>query len=305
MLCSPPLQVNEKVSAVWTDRESEIAAALFRCPRTSEQILGSSRSFHSRPFGSLGRLQNRLAALQHQGCISRRRYRRSIEKGNSFYYQLTLAGYRQWRADASAQPPRKRFFAEVSEPHHHHQYDLARFWTATENFAADAGYTIGSVQPEGSFSLTDGTAVIQHDGLLPLVSQSGRVFWVFLELDRSTERLTSSRDDVRHWRKVLNVYDHLANHLPAGESFRVWAVCSGSRQRAANIAELFGEVTDRENRQLLLSFPLEEFVASSNGLLYPLAQDHRRDRQLLLPRGGQYFMGKQPANWVEMLTACR
>jgi len=284
----------------WQQRDDCIAESLFRTPAITEQLLYVSQTWQQ-PFGSLRRVQERLADLIEAGWVQQHRYRTSSKIGGSFYYQLTLAGYRTWLGDDRARPPTERFFYERSDTRHRHTYALSQYISHLMVVAHRRGFTIEDYWPEGAVSLTHGEETVEPDGYYSLVSPAGRRFPQYLEVDRSTKRCTTKVGYDKTWSKCNRVYDGCQNFAHQ-ERYRVVTVTTQSQRRVNNILGQFGLETSNYNRQLYLGIYLDDFLQEDDALCHPIFADHRRTRVSLVPPSASVLPPSRTPTTLESFT---
>jgi len=263
-------------------RDEWLAEFLFRTPATSEQVLAVSQTWPW-PFFSLRRVQQRLADHVEAGWAQKHRYKTSTRIGGTFYYQLTLTGYRTYLADEYAKPPTERFFYERADARHRHTFALAQFITHLTVAAHRHGFRVEDYRPEGTVSLSFGEETVQPDGQYCLVSPAGRRFLQRVELDRSTKRQTTQVGYDKTWAKCNRVYDGWQDLHPE-QSSRTVVVTTESRLRVENILTQFAQQTSNFNRSLYLGIWLDDFLATKDALCQPVFDDHRGRLLPLIPR---------------------
>jgi len=272
----------KKLRRVWTPREDDIAAFLFRTPATTEQLFAVSQTW-TQPFASLDRTQRRLKNLERTGWVSRSRYATASQFGGIYFYQLTLKGYRLWRCEPNAAAPTKRFFTPAADMVHRHQFAKAQFLTHLTVAAHARGFHIENEKPENTLTIQVADQAIRPDHYLELVGPYGRRFRRFFEFDRSTETQLSTARLHNTWTQKNLVYNAYQDLLGRACRFRVVPVTTASRERLVNILQLFSQQTTIPNRQLYIGVYLDDFLAEGDALCHPIFADHRQPHVALIP----------------------
>lgn len=261
-----------------TARDYEIFRMLERSPFTVRQLRALSATFAVR-FGSDRYLQTRLAQLARAELLHRYRYAATARCGE-FYYTLTSESFRLLHGQDAALPS-LGMFREVGIARHHHTHSLAEFVVHTIVAARAVGVTIEDFIRENGLQLAVGEERLSPDTAFTLSVPSRPPFLFYVELDNSTEPLTSPRER-DSWLGKLRFYEKLQS--TAGSRFRVLGLITRSTARLRNIIALAASVAVNPQRSMFLGANLADFLDHATPLTSPLFTDHRGLRMALLPK---------------------
>jgi hypothetical protein len=260
-----------------TSRDVEIFSALERCPLTVRQLRRLSVTFCV-AFGSDRRMQDRLAALTRSDLLHRFRYA-SMEGSGQFYYTLSPEGYRVLHGH-DAQLPSPGMFRETGIARQHHTHCLSEFLVHTLVAAHRAGIDLAAFHRENALRLSLGEEHLYPDSTLTLTLCGRTGFTFYIELDNSTEPLTSPREH-DSWVRKLRFYE--AHQDRSDFRFRVLGLITKSPQRLRNLLSLAESMARNRQRSLFYGVSLPDYLASEEPLTSPLFTDHRGQRLGLLP----------------------
>jgi len=262
-----------------TARDLEILVALDRCPLTVVQLLKLSQAF-ARPFTDERRVRERMLVLCTAGRVRRWLYA-TAGAGAQGYYRLTPLGYCLLHG-SEAVPPVKRHFSPVALAHQHHTCRLADFVVHTAVAAHRAGIAFTGYYGENTVRLQVGEESLWPDASFQLVLPGGAAFGYFLEVDNSTERVRSDKDQ-DSWRRKILLYDRFQDSC--GKRFRVLVATTRSRERLRHILDTAAETVQNRNRRLLYGIYLPAYLQEQDALRVPCFRDHLgRPTALLYPR---------------------
>ena len=261
-----------------TARDHEILRVVECCPLTVRQLRALSVTFAT-PFGSERRLQDRLALLTRAGLLHRFRYA-ATDGASQFYHTLSPESWRLLHGQ-DAELPSPGLFREVGIGRQYHTHRLADFIVRTIVVAHEAQVTIGDFTRENALKLAIAEEHLCPDCSFTLTQPGWPAFRFYVELDNSTEPLTSptQRDS---WLKKLRFYEALQNR--SHPRFRVLGVITRSQHRLTNIAALAASVAANPQRSLFYGVYLPDFLRHPTPLSAPLFTDHRGLHVSLLPR---------------------
>ena len=260
-----------------TGRDVEMFSALDRCPLTVRQLRLLSLTFAA-AFGSDRRLQDRLALLARAGLLRRFRYA-STEGSGQFYYTLSPESYRLLHGP-DAILPTSGVFQEIGVARQLHSMRLADFIVHTRLAAFHADIPLADFHRENQLRLTLGPESLYPDCSFTLTAPGRPPFLFYVELDNSTEPLTSPKER-DSWQRKLRLYEALQD--AAAARFRVLGLVTRSQQRLTNIAALAAGMTRNPHRSLFYGVYLPTYLASPTPLTLPLFTDHRGGASSLLP----------------------
>ena len=263
--------------AYLTQRDHDLLTAVERTPITVHQLRALSVTF-SAAFGSERRLQDRLMILTRAGLLRRFRYA-ATEGVGRYYYVLTAESYR-FLHGSEAHLPSPGLFRDVGIARQHHTRCLADFVVRTLVACHQASVLVGGFARENSLKLTVGEESLYPDCAFTCCLPD-REFLYYIELDNSTEPLTSPRER-DSWQRKLAFYEHLQDL--SSTRFRVLGLITRSSARLRNIVALAGATAKNPNRSLFYGAVLADFVRCESPLFTPLFTDHRGLHVSLLPQ---------------------
>ena len=177
-------------TAYLTPRDLELLTAIERSPLTVRQIRTLSVTFRT-AFGSERRLQDRMTILTRAGLLHRDRYA-ATEATGQYYYTLTHESYRLLHGSEAALPS-PGLFRDIGIARQHHTRCLADFVVRTFVACHQSGVVVGGFSRENTLKLTVGEEHLYPDCAFTCCLPD-REFLYYVELDNSTEPLTSPRD---------------------------------------------------------------------------------------------------------------
>lgn len=273
-----------------TTRDRDILAALDLCPLEAKDLLALSETF-AQPFSSLDRVRKTLQRLQAARQMQGWRYATITESGGAApnYFKLTRDGYRTLHEDDAARPPTKRYLSETRVGRHHHQRCLTHYIVKTHVAAHRLGLHIADSFPENTYRIDTPLGALFPDRRFTIVTPAGESFVNCLELDNSTETLTS-RWDVDSIELKLKKYLH---DLAACEfDYRVQFVVTRSRQRLQHLRELATRLQPAIKYAPFYLVHLDDYLRAAQPFLAPIFVSSRsaqiglfRSQTELLSRG--------------------
>ena len=261
-----------------TARDYAVLQAIERCPLTARQLRAHSVTFPMK-FGSDRRLQDRLARLTRAGLLRRFRYA-ATEGSGQFYHTLSAESFRLLHGQ-DIPLPSPGLFREIGIGRQHHTKSLADFVVRTSVAAHEAQVTVENMARENALRLSIAQESLYPDGSFTLNVPGRPPFLFYVELDNSTEVLTSptQRDS---WLKKLHFYEALQNSMST--RFRVLGLITRSQKRLENIAMLAASVAANPQRSLFYGAYLPDYLQHPTPLAAPLFTDHRGLHISLIPQ---------------------
>lgn len=252
-----------------TPRDTDILAALERCPLTASQLQKLSGTFEA-PFNSDRAVRRRVQILADMGLV-RTHQCAVIRRGMLNYYTLAPAGF--LALYGSDEPlPHNRLFSAVSLSRLPHTQALAEVIVHTAVAAHRSGIQVSGFCRENSVCLSVGSDSLYPDSAFQLITPDGRAFSILLELDNVTERVRSQRS-LDSWERKLRLYEAYQNHCP--KRFRVVVVTTGTMQRVQHILALAGQLAQNPERSLVYGITLDHFLETQASLTTRCFLDHR------------------------------
>ena len=126
------------------------------------------------------------------------------------YYKLTREGFRLLRGNVAE--PSASFFAEISVSRQKHTRALAEVVAHTLATGHRHGVRLVDFRPENQLTLQLGEQQLKPDFQLTLAAPTGQHFRFLLELDNSTEPVTSSQPHRESIERKLAFYERYQNH---------------------------------------------------------------------------------------------
>ncbi len=244
-----------------TLRDDDIMLALTRCPLTAEDLLALSQTW-LQPFTSLRRVQERMKDLTTVGQLHSWRYATTGQGGGRLYYKLTLAGYRTVMQDDEIKPPTKRFFKEMSPGRHRHQQALSKFVVQTYVAAQHRGIDVIDFHAENTFKIECGERPIFPDAHFKFLLPNGKQLTYCVELDNSTERVFSYKDNDSITSKMQR---YLVDMIGTPD-YRVLFVITGAKERKQNIIEAARQLTGANDFVPFYIVSLDDFLSQQDAL---------------------------------------
>lgn len=285
-------------TAYLTQRDIELLTAVERNPLTVHQLRLLSVTF-SAAFGSERRLQDRLMILTRAGLLGRFRYA-ATEGVGRYYYVPTPESYR-FLHGSEATLPSPGLFREIGVARQHHARCLGDFVVKTLAACHQGHVQLGGFARENSLKLTVGEEHLYPDCAFTCCLPE-REFLYYVELDNSTEPLTSPRER-DSWTRKLAFYEQLQDR--SSTRFRVLGLVTRSATRLKNIAALAGATAHNPHRSLFYGAVLADFLRSESPLFTALFTDHRGRRVSLLPQPLSVISSPVQAADVAPLPAIR
>ena len=276
----------------------QILVALDRCPLTVDQLLKLSQTFDL-PFQHERRVRRRLQALAEAGWIQSWPYAIPTHGAAPCYYQLTLGGYRILHGE-EAQPPTKRYLAEIGVARHHHTKCLGDFIVHSAVAARRSGCSMVNFCRENTLRLDVGQESLYPDCSFQLTHAAHWEFNFFVELDNGTERVRSQKE-VDSWQRKIRLYDQYQSD--SDQRFRVLIVNTRSSDRLEHILRTAAQLVSNPQRSLFYGVNLAEYLASTNPLTDRCFRDHRGRRVALLVSRSRRSVPR-PANLKMTAGAC-
>lgn len=272
------LGTEDMANIVLTARDYRMLQAVERCPLTVRQLKALSVTFPPR-FGSDRRLQHRLAQLTRAGLFHRFRYA-AMKGSGPFYFMLSAESYRLLHGQ-DVPLPGPAMFREVGMGRQHHSHRLADFVVRTIVAAHETGVTIENMTRENALRLAVNEESLYPDASFTLSVPGRPPFLFYVELDNSTEVLSSptQRDS---WLKKMRFYESLQDGTPT--RFRVLGLITRSNQRVENITMLAASVAANPQRSLFYGVYLPDYLQHATPLAAPLFTDHRGLHVSLIPQ---------------------
>ena len=273
-----PTQDMATANIFLTARDHDILRSVERSPLTVRQLKALSVTFGTR-FGSDRRLQDRLAQLTRAGLLRRFRYA-ATEGSGPFYFMLSTESFRLLHGQ-DVPLPSPGLFREVGMGRQNHCHRLADFVVRTIVAAHEAKVTIENMTRENALRLSVGDEYLYPDGSFTLSLPGRPSFLFYVELDNSTEVLTSptQRDS---WLRKLRFYEALQNSMPT--RFRVLGLSTRSAKRIENIGVLAASVATNPQRSLFYGAYLPDYLQHATPLAAPLFTDHRGLHISMIPQ---------------------
>lgn len=260
-----------------TPRDLEVLTALDHSPLTAQQLLTVSRTF-ARPFTDERRVRERLQTLAGCGRVRRWPYA-TAGRGAPHYYTLSRLGFSLLHGD-SALPPTRRAFSPVGLARQHHTFSLADFLVHTLVGAHQAGVAVTDVSRENTLRLEVGEESLFPDCAFRLLPPGGGVFSFYVELDNSSERVRSDKDE-DSWERKIRLYNTLADQSP--QRFRVLVVTTRSARRLNHILTASLALAPNKHRRLFYGVHLPDYLRCVDALTAECFLDPRGGRVALVP----------------------
>ncbi len=254
---------------VLTVRDVDLLTALDRCPLTADQSVKLSRTF-SPPFPGDRLLRRRMTKLERSGLVRRATYTALAGRGTPNYYLLTPLGHRMLHGPDAATPT-NRFGRPLAPASHWHTWALAEAVVHVAVAAHAVGVELTGFCRENTFQLTGGRDAIYPDCAFQLGYPGGERFSYFVELDNSTERLTSDKN-IESWERKIRVYEAVRNNTPT--RFRVLVFATRSTERVGHILLLARKLAANPQRTLFCGASLPEFLKTELAITQPVFRDH-------------------------------
>jgi len=285
-----------------TSRDTEILAALDRSPLTAQQLLKLSQTFQQ-PFTHERLVRRRLRVLADAGRVRQSWYATAGRGGSPAYYQLTLLGYRLLHGP-DAEPPTKRYLADVGVAHQLHTLSLADFIVHTAVAAHRDGIRMANFVRENTFRLTVADEIIWPDCGFQLVTPVGRELNFFVELDNGTERVRSQKE-TESWERKIRLYDEFQDIC--SKRFRLLIVTTRSHDRVDRILSTARSLVRNGRRSLFYGVHLSAFLREEDAVLTSCFCNHRGDRVPLVPRNwlvSTHSWDRSPATLAQPAAVC-
>ena len=267
-----------------TARDDDIMFALTRCPLTAKDFLALSQTW-LQPFTSLRRVQERLKHLAAVGQLHSWRYATTGQGGGFLYYKLTLAGYRTVMQDDEIKPPTKRFFKEMNPGRHRHQRALSKFIVQTYVAAHHRGIDVSDFHPENTFRIDCCERLLFPDARFDLLLPNGKRFTYCVELDNSTERVFSYKDND----SIISKMQRYLVDMVGTPDYRVLFVVTGAKERKQNIIEAARQLTGGNSFVPFYVVSLDQFLSERDALFASCFHSPQDERIPLLRSQARQF----------------
>ncbi len=267
-----------------TSRDDDIMIALTRCPLTAEELLKLSQTW-SQPFTSLRRVQERMKNLTTAGQLHSWRYATTGQGGARLYYKLTLEGFRTVMQDDEMEPPTKRFFQELKPGRHRHQQALSQFIMQTYIAAHYRGIEIIDFHPENTYRIECGERPLFPDARFTLALPNGNKFTYCVELDNSTERIFSYKEND----SITSKMQRYLVDMVGSPDYRVLFVVTGAKERKKNIIEVARQLTGRKDFVPFYVVSLDDYLSEQDSLFASIFQSPQDERIPLLRSQSREF----------------
>ncbi len=287
-----------------TPRDNAIYAALERGPHTAEQLLKVSQTW-TEPFTSDRCVRLRMQKLTAAGRVRQSWYAIAGPGGSPAYYQLTLEGYRILLQDQAAEPPTKRYFAEVSVSMHRHMRRLMDAVVHTLVAAHRLDLRLVNFARESTSVLWVDDQPLSPDCGFDLVTPKGKSFTFYYEIDNSTETIRSASVEKTIERKLL-LYDRHRDGFPRGQGYRV-VFFTKSQDRRDHILQAAAALVSNPDRSLFYAAVLDDYLSHNDALITPCLLDHHRDPVSLIPQTyavPHHSLTSVPQSLVPLAAAC-
>jgi len=274
-----PMATGSPTKKGWqkTLRDDDIMLALTRCPLTAEDFLALSQTW-LQSFTSLRRVQERMKDLTTVGQLHSWRYATTGQGGGRLYYKLTLAGYRTVMQDDEIKPPTKRFFKEMNPGRHRHQQALSKFIVQTYIAAHHRGIQVIDFHPENTYRIECGERPLFPDAHFSLLLPNGKQFSYCVELDNSTERVFSYKDND----SITSKMQRYLVDMVGTPDYRVLFVITGAKERRRNIVEAARQLTGGNGFVPFYIVSLDDFLSEQDALFAPCFHSPQDENILLL-----------------------
>ena len=255
-----------------THRDEQTLFALQKLPLTSQQLFRLSQTF-SEPFPSERVLRRRMKRLEEEEIVRRFYYAFPSDGRNPAYWRLTRQSYRLINGLTGEDPlPRRSFFAPMGVSLHFHTHRVSEVVVEMLTKAHENGITVEELSIEKSLALHAGEW-ITPDASLTLLTQEGRSYRFFCEIDTASERVATKQRLPSSIQKKLEFYERYRLSNP--DPFRVLFVCTSSKQRALNILHFGAGLTNNHSAQSIYAAFLPDVLASNDCLTQGVFFNHR------------------------------
>lgn len=290
---------NKNRRPYFTARDLEILRALDLVPLTAIQLRRLSETWQE-PFRAQRTVRDRMLRLVEAKLVRVWRYATTFPCQPTNYYTLSRAGYELLHGPDAA-PPSKQHFSEVALSRQPHTQALADFIVHTHTSARVGNVDAINFQRENAVRLAVAGGTIYPDAAFELLTEAGRRYRFFVEIDGGTERLCTQKTAESIERKI-RLYDELQDASP--ERFRLlFVVMHGSLPRLKNILDLAGRAVRNPDRSLVYGITLPGYISTYCGVTSPVFRDHRgRECALVDPTPTQAFV--QARSLLEPAMAC-
>jgi len=223
--------------------------------------------------------------LATAGQLHSWRYATTGPGGARLYYKLTLVGYRTVMQDDEIKPPTKRFFQEISLGRHRHQQALSQFIMQTYIAAHHRGIGVIDFHPENTYRIEFGERPLFPDARFKLMMPNGTEFTYCVELDNSTERVFSYKDND----SITSKMQRYLVDMVASPDYRVLFVITGAEERKQNIVEAARQLTGGNDFMPFYIVSLADYLAERDALFAPCFQSPQNESIPLLRSQNRQF----------------
>ncbi len=164
--------------------------------------------------------------------------------------------------DDEIKPPTKRFFKEISPGRHRHQQALSKFIVQTYVAAHLRGIHVIDFHPENTFRIDCGERPIFPDAHFKLSLPNGTKFTYCVELDNSTERVFSYKDND----SITSKMQRYLVDMVGSPDYRVLFVITGANERKQNIIEAARQLTSGTGFVPFYIVSLNEYLSERDAL---------------------------------------
>ncbi len=267
-----------KPTVIMSPRDQDLLVALERSPLTVRQLLKLSVTF-CYPFTTERRVQERLQALCKAGWLRCFPYS-TAGRGALSYYTLSPLGYRLLHGP-EAKLPTKNFCSPVGIARQHHTFCLAEFIVHTAVGAHAAKVALSGFYRENTVQLTVGEDRLWPDCAFQLITPLGGEFSFFVELDNSSERISTTGHSDSWERKIL-LYDALQARY--AKRFRVLVIATKSAARVRHILEAAARLMQNPHRSLFYGITLDDYLGCDHPLHESFFRNHLGWKVALISR---------------------
>jgi hypothetical protein len=143
------------------------------------------------------------------------------------------------------------------------------------------GCRVANLHRENTLKIQAGDDVLYPDAAYQIITPNGQSFNFFVELDRSTERIRSTKD-ADSWERKLRAYDRWQQQSKSRA--RVLIVMVNDGERLAHVLDIAARIAANPERSLFYGVALAAYSAESKPLTSRCFRDHRGRSISLIPR---------------------
>ncbi|MBW3598962.1 MAG: replication-relaxation family protein [Planctomycetes bacterium] len=259
------------------DRDADILRLLHQLGAATPPHIHTASRAWADPFTDLHTIRRRLRKLQGAGWI--RSYPLATHLPDArHYYRITRRGFRMLHPDAPM--PEETLFRAIADSRQRHTFALAEILTHTVATAAMHRIRIHQFRREDEVTLEAHGLAVSPDHFL-LLETGGRMFNLFLEVDRGTEPVEAvGLNSVRAKLAAYEAYQDLA--LAQWRfRFRV-AFLTTSINRVHTILGSALKLAKNPDRLVCYAATFDAYLAEDDPLRSPLFLDHHGRFQSLV-----------------------